>query len=186
MGIWKLAKSKRAPSLGGWKNFKEPPGSRQFEVDIWNTVWEPQRYMITMNINLDTHRHRQTDRSHTDWSASCLSVRPAVRAGSAGGLKRRTVVSDRQTDVVVLYIRWVVVLLPFHHLLLPGWRTWMDVWRDGWMERTTTTRQNQGYYISRLICISQCCCLSSYIIVVVGCTYEHATNYIITLFTSFV
>jgi hypothetical protein len=24
--------------LGGWKNFKEPPGSRQFEVDIWEPV----------------------------------------------------------------------------------------------------------------------------------------------------
>jgi len=23
------------PLLGGWKNFKEPPGSRQLEVDIW-------------------------------------------------------------------------------------------------------------------------------------------------------
>jgi hypothetical protein len=39
----------------------------------------------------------------------CLSVRPTVRAGSVGGLKRRTVVSDKQTharmDVVNLYIR---------------------------------------------------------------------------------
>jgi len=42
---------------------------------------------------------------------------------------------------------WVVVLLSFHHLLLPGWGTWMDGWWDEWMERTTT----QGYYISRLI-----------------------------------
>ncbi len=42
---------------------------------------------------------------------------------------------------------WVVILLPFHHLLLPGWGTWMDGWGDGWMERTTT----QGYYISRLV-----------------------------------
>jgi hypothetical protein len=39
---------------------------------------------------------------------------------------------------------WVVVLLPFHHLL-PGWGTWMDGWWDGWMERTTT----QGYYTSK-------------------------------------
>jgi hypothetical protein len=23
------------PVLGGWKNFKEPSGCRQFEVDIW-------------------------------------------------------------------------------------------------------------------------------------------------------
>jgi hypothetical protein len=33
-----------------------------------------------------------------------------------------------------------VLLLFFHHLLLPGWGTWMDGWRDEWMERTTTTR----------------------------------------------
>ncbi len=26
----------------------------------------------------------------------------------------------------------VVVLHPFHHLLLSGWRTWMDGWRDEW------------------------------------------------------
>ncbi len=36
------------------------------------------------------------------------------------------------------------LLLLFHHLLLPGWGTWMDGWRDGWrdgwMERTTTTK----------------------------------------------
>ncbi len=35
--------------------------------------------------------------------------------------------------------------LLFHHLLLRGWGTWMDGWRDGWMERTIT----QGFYISR-------------------------------------
>jgi hypothetical protein len=39
------------------------------------------------------------------------------------------------------------VLLLFHHLLLPGWGTWMDGgqdgWRDGWMERTTTTGQTK-------------------------------------------
>ncbi len=29
-----------------------------------------------------------------------------------------------------------VVLLPFHHLLLPGWGTWMDGWRDGWQRMT--------------------------------------------------
>ncbi len=40
---------------------------------------------------------------------------------------------------------FVLLLLLFHHLLLPGWGTWMDGWRDGGMERTTT----QGYYISR-------------------------------------
>ncbi len=37
---------------------------------------------------------------------------------------------------------FVVLLLPFHHLFLPGWGTWMDGWWDGWwdawMERTTT------------------------------------------------
>jgi len=65
-----------------------------------------------MNINLDIHRHRQTDRSLTDWPASvgrnyteavcpgrfsrtksvCSSIRPTVRASSAGELKRGTVV----------------------------------------------------------------------------------------------
>ncbi len=39
------------------------------------------------------------------------------------------------------------LLLLFHHLLLPGWGTWMDGWRDrwrdGWMERTTTTGQTK-------------------------------------------
>ncbi len=76
------------------------------------------------DINLDTHRHRLTDRSQRDWPASvgrnyteavcpgrfsrrksvCLSVRPTVRAGSAGGLKRGTVASrtDRQTHYVNL------------------------------------------------------------------------------------
>ncbi len=47
-----------------------------------------------------------------------------------------------------------LLLLLFRHLLLPGWGTWMDGWRDGWMERTTTTiatGQNQGYYIRRLV-----------------------------------
>jgi hypothetical protein len=29
------------------------------------------------------------------------------------------------------------VLLLFHHLLLPGWRTWMDGWQDGWMDHRT-------------------------------------------------
>jgi len=33
--------------------------------------------------------------------------------------------------------------LLFHYLLLSGWRTWMDGWRDGWMERTTTTGQTK-------------------------------------------
>jgi hypothetical protein len=46
---------------------------------------------------------------------------------------------------------WVVVLLPFHHLLLPGWGTWMDGWWDKWMKRTTT----QGYYISRQLCTTK-------------------------------
>jgi hypothetical protein len=50
------------------------------------------------DINLDTHHHRQIDRSQTNWSASCLSVRPAVRTDSAGRSKRRTVESERRTD----------------------------------------------------------------------------------------
>jgi hypothetical protein len=40
-GIWKLAESKRAPSLGGWKNFKELSGSRF--VLFEKHVLEPQR-----------------------------------------------------------------------------------------------------------------------------------------------
>ncbi len=36
-----------------------------------------------------------------------------------------------------------VVLLLFHHLLLRGWGTWMDGWRDEWMKRTTTTGQTK-------------------------------------------
>jgi len=30
-----------------------------------------------------------------------------------------------------------VFLLLFHHLLLSGWGTWMDGWRNEWMERMT-------------------------------------------------
>ncbi len=49
-----------------------------------------------------------------------------------------------------------VVLLLFHHLLLPGWGTWMDEWWDGWrdewMETTTIigvdrTERPLKYYI---------------------------------------
>jgi hypothetical protein len=32
----------------------------------------------------------------------------------------------------------------------------------------------------------KCCCLSSYIIIVVGHTYKHVTNYVITLITLFI
>jgi hypothetical protein len=46
-----------------------------------------------------------------------------------------------------LLLQPFVLLLLFHHLLLPRWGTWMDGWwdgwRDGWMERTTTTRQTK-------------------------------------------
>ncbi len=71
-GIWKLAESKRAPNLDGWKNFKGPPSSRQFEVNICfffsKHVWEPHRYiitryliiLITLNINLDTRLDPQS------------------------------------------------------------------------------------------------------------------------------
>jgi hypothetical protein len=92
------------------------------------------------DINLDTHRHRQTDRSQTDWPASvgrnyteavcpgrfshtksvCPSVRPTVRAesrfpnptvraGSAGGLKRGTVVSRTDGQPTWIYIEDLLI-----------------------------------------------------------------------------
>jgi hypothetical protein len=54
------------------------------------------------------------------------------------------------------------VVLLFHHLLLPGWRTWMDGWQDGWrdewMERTTGhhrnwTKTKDIIYIDKNICL---------------------------------
>jgi hypothetical protein len=97
----------------------------------WVPDIKPQRYMITMNINLDTRidpqpallqflilgpvpykipvtdrliAHRQTDQRalveiiqrpsvRAGSPVENLSVRPSVRASSAGGLKRGTVVS---------------------------------------------------------------------------------------------
>jgi hypothetical protein len=45
----------------------------------------------------------------------------------------------------------VVVLHPFHHLLLSGWGTWMDGWQDGWrdewMERADHTGQTKDIII---------------------------------------
>ncbi len=100
--------------MGGWKNFKEPPGSRQFEVDIWFFFKTRLRTTeISTLIPTVTDRltaHRQTDQRalveiierpsvRAGSPVENLSVRPTVRAGSAGGLKRGTVVSrtDRQT-----------------------------------------------------------------------------------------
>jgi hypothetical protein len=105
-GIWKLAKSKRAPSLGGWKNFKEPPGSRQFEVDMCfyfsKHVWEPQRYII-IKYYFDNHEYQPW---YPAWSTTGLVTiskrEPLVWVGEKTSKNRRVPDSSR----------WISTLIP--------------------------------------------------------------------------
>ncbi len=97
--------SKRAPSLGGWKNFKEPPGSRQFEVDIW-FFFKTRLRTTEISTLIPTATDRLTAHWLTDQRALVEIIqRPSVWAGypiqnlsvRPDRLKRRTVVSDRRT-----------------------------------------------------------------------------------------
>jgi hypothetical protein len=102
----KLSESKRAPSLGGWKNFKEPLGSRQFEVDICfyfsKHVWEPQKYIIT-RYYFDNHEYQPW---YPDWSTTDLVTiskrEPPVWVGEKTSKNRRVADSSR----------WISTLIP--------------------------------------------------------------------------
>ncbi len=98
----KISKIKKSPQFGWVKKLQRTAGFQKVRggyLVFFQNTFENHR-----DINLDTHRHRQTDRSLTDWPASvgqnyteavcpgrfshtksvCPFVRPTVRAGSAG------------------------------------------------------------------------------------------------------
>jgi hypothetical protein len=139
-GIWKLAKSKRAPSLGGWKNFKEPPGSRQFEVDIW-FFFKTRLRTTEISTLIPTVTDRLTAHRQTDQRALVEIIqRPSVRAGSPiqnlsvrpsvrpGRFRRRIKtqncrVTHRQTDALseFIYMMWINWKEDLLHLELWTW-----------------------------------------------------------------
>jgi hypothetical protein len=116
------------------------------------------------------HKSRRSSTSLHKSRRSSTSLHKSRHSSTSLHKSRRS--SEGHLDKLLLPF-----VLLFHHLLLSGWRTWMDEW----MERRTTqhhhhrTNRHQGYYISKWN-IKRFLCILNYYDLIFSCYVFFSTH----------